>query len=142
MSRRNIIILNMPVKPRVPLIPVDAHNEPIGTRIARIRRNRGFTQGDIAKMIGISRASVANYEQGRVHIYDEMVIRFAIALNITADEILGLKPSENHSETNSPKVSRRMKQIATLPESDQRHILRTLDSLIKAAEINNEKICE
>jgi len=132
----------MPVKPRMPLIPMDAHNESIGTRIARIRKNQGFTQSDIAKLIGISRSSVGNYEQGRVHIYDEMVARFANALNITADEILGLETSENHPETNSLRVSRRVKQIESLPKPDQRHILRTLDSLIKAAEINNNRTYE
>ena len=81
----------MPQKSRYILEPLNLGNETIGQRIARIRKEKKFTQKELAKKIGIPRSLVSNYEIGRIRLYDEMVTRFAIALEVSADYLLGLK---------------------------------------------------
>lgn len=76
------------------LEPLNLGNESIGQRIARIRKARELTQKELAEKIGITRSLVSNYEISRIRLYDEMVTRFAIALEVSADEILGLKEFE------------------------------------------------
>ena len=63
-----------------------------------------------------------------------MTIRFALALEVTADELLGLTKAKNIMKKPSMKISRRMKKIEALPLSQQKFILKTIDSLLKAAE--------
>jgi transcriptional regulator with XRE-family HTH domain len=80
----------MPKKPDLP--PLELKNTtPIGKRIAQTREKIGLTQEELGKKIGIKRFMVSDYELGRVKLYDEMVVRFAIALGVSTDYLLGLK---------------------------------------------------
>jgi transcriptional regulator with XRE-family HTH domain len=81
----------MPQKCKDELKPLNLSDESIGKRIARIRKSRELTQEQLAKKIGITRSRLSKYEIDRIRLYDEMVARFAIALEVSADEILGLK---------------------------------------------------
>jgi transcriptional regulator with XRE-family HTH domain len=81
----------MPHKSKYILEPLNLGDETIGQRIARIRKEKELTQKELANLIGIPRSLVSNYEIGRIRLYDEMVTRFAIALEISTDYLLGLK---------------------------------------------------
>ncbi len=79
------------VVPRVSkrsLPPINWGNESIGQRIARIRKERGFTQVELAAKIGIVQTLVTDYETGRLRLTAEMAVRFAMALDVTLDELL------------------------------------------------------
>ena len=81
----------MPQKTKFKLKPLNISNETIGERIARIRKEKGFTQTELAKEIGITRSHVSKYEVGWIRLYDEMLIRFAIALDVSLDYLVGLR---------------------------------------------------
>ena len=124
----------MPQVPKHELKPLDLGNETIGQRIAGLRKERGLSQADLAERIGISRQLVASYERGRVRLYDEMVARFALALGVTADDVLGMDqasgtPADKHP---SLRLTRRLRELDQLPEQKRKAILKTLDDLIRA----------
>lgn len=79
----------MPRKPDLP--PLDVCEQSLGHRIAMIRKMKGLTQQKLATKIGISRSLLSNYEIDRNRLYDEMLIRFAIALDVSLDYLVGLK---------------------------------------------------
>lgn len=81
----------MPQKCKYELKPLNISNESIGKRIARIRKSKKLTQEQLARKIGITRSRLSKYEIDSIRLYDEMVTRFAIALEVSTDEILGLK---------------------------------------------------
>lgn len=81
----------MPQKTKFKLKPLNIGKETIGERIAKIRKEKGFTQSELAKKIGITRSHVSKYEIGWTRLYDEMLIRFAIALDVSLDYLVGLK---------------------------------------------------
>lgn len=58
-----------------------------GERINRLRKKRGFTQQDLAKLIGISRPSLAQIELGNRGIEISELQKFAFTLHFTFDEI-------------------------------------------------------
>ena len=91
----------MPRVPKKKLPPLSLSAGTIGSRIAFIRKQKGLTQYQLAEIIGIERSLVANYERDRIRLYDEMVTRFALALGVSTDEILGTtknkKPQANIS---------------------------------------------
>jgi transcriptional regulator with XRE-family HTH domain len=122
----------MPSIPKFSLKPLKTSQEPIGKRIARLRKKLGMTQTELAEKVGISRKLVTDYETRRVRLYDEMVIRLAFALNVSTDEILGVKDSEHEKIDMSIRFMRRMKELNKLPENKIKHILKTLDDLIRA----------
>ena len=80
----------MPKKIDYDLPKLNETNETIGQRIAKIRKKRKISQQILADKIGIKRYLVSDYELGRARIYDEMVVRFAIALEVSTDYLLGL----------------------------------------------------
>jgi transcriptional regulator with XRE-family HTH domain len=86
----------MPKKPDLP--PLDLVNgETIGHRLARLRKKKKLTQQELADKIGVKRYLIANYEQGRTKIYDEMLVRLAIELDCTVDYLVGFQ-QKNTSE--------------------------------------------
>ena len=126
--------LFMPRVPKQKLPPLNPQKETIGNRIAKIRKKRGLTQKELAEKIGIDRTVVANYENNRIRLYDEMVARFSLALNVSSDEILGLqKPNSKNTQTPSLRITKRINAIEKLPENRKKSILRTIDDLLFAS---------
>lgn len=78
---------------------------------------------------------------GTMRLNAEMAVRFAIALEVSTDELLGLhaangrgkKQAKSNGRKASRKVLRRLKQIEALPTNQQAVLLKTIDTFIKAA---------
>ena len=62
-----------------------------------------------------------------------MAVRFAVALELSTDELLGVKPAKNGKKA-SRRVLRRLEKIEGLPHGQQATLLRTIDTFLKAAE--------
>jgi len=105
--------------------------EPINKAIAKVRKKRGLTQAELAEKVGITRVLVSAYESGRVRLFDEMIIRFAKALKVSTDELLGMS-NQSNEKCPSLRFMRRIKELESLPEIKKKRILSNLDDLIKA----------
>jgi len=123
----------MPRPRRQPLPTLDTVAEPVSVRLAKIRKAEGMTQVQVAEHIGISQYLVSDYETGRLHLSDEMLIRFAKVLGTSADAILGLDGSGVDGD--SLKLIKRLKQIERLPLAKQKALLQTIDGFLKGAGI-------
>ena len=122
----------MPKVSRYDLKPLEVSAETIGERLARLRKTRGLTQQQLADKIGIGQTLITDYERSRIRLYDEMIIRFALALQVTTDEILGMKDSKHLEKQPSLRLMKRLIAIDELPEPKKKAILKTLDDLLKA----------
>ncbi len=122
----------MPRVPKQTLPPLNISTESIGERLARIRKLKGLTQEDLANRIGISRSVIANYEKNRLRIYDEMLVRLALALSVSTDSILGISDTTLPIEQSpSLRLSRRLAKIEKLQPSEQKALLKTIDTYLK-----------
>lgn len=108
--------------------------EELNKRIARLRKERGYTQAELAKKVDTTREVISDYERGKIRPHYKMVIQLAMAFKITTDEFLGLKPSKHTGYIPSLKLHRRMKKIEGLPSSQQRALLQTIDNYLKGVE--------
>lgn len=125
----------MPRRSRLTLPPLNLGKESIGQRIARLRKERGYTQAELSEKIGIIQALISDYERDKLRLHAEMVVRFAQALEVSTDEILGLNGSRKNEDTKlSLKLLRRSKKIEELPQSQQKTLLKTIDTFLKGAE--------
>ncbi len=122
----------MPRRSKYKLPPLDLGKESLGQRIARLRKEKGYTQVDIAQTIGISQVLISDYERNKIRPHYEMIIRLALALKITTDELLGVKFIKNSKP--SLKIQKRIRKIEALPEVQQKFVLKTIDSHLKALE--------
>ena len=106
----------------------------LGNRLARLRKERGYTQTELADKIGINRVLISDYERNRIRPHYEMIIHLAYALEISTDELLGVKGFKKSDTKPGLKILRRMKKIESLPESQQKFVLKAIDSHLKALE--------
>src|SRR3972149_4323972 len=65
--------------------------ESIAERVARIRKERGITQEEMARLLKVSQPIVSDYERGELRLHGELIIELARILGVTTDEILGLE---------------------------------------------------
>jgi transcriptional regulator with XRE-family HTH domain len=114
--------------------PLDFGGETLGQRLARLRKHRGYTQIEFAEKVGITQVLVSAYETDRRQFSVEMAIRFALALDISTDELLHPRTKKLSSKQPSRRVLRRMEQIEKLPPSAQSAVLRTIDAFVRSAE--------
>src|SRR5271163_4713848 len=119
---------------RLKLPPLDLGNETMGQRLARIRKEQGYTQGELGKKIGIIQSLMSDYERDKLRLTAEMAVRFALVLDISTDELLHPRAKKPITRKPSLKVLRRMKQIENLPPSRQAVVLKTIDAFVRAAE--------
>src|SRR5271168_4795034 len=120
----------MPRASTLSLTPLPPSDETPGERLARIRRERGFTQKELADKTGLIQTLVSDYERGKLRLNADMILRFAAALEVSTDELLqpgGPRPARKPSR----KVLRRLELIEALPERQQMTLLRTIDIFLE-----------
>jgi transcriptional regulator with XRE-family HTH domain len=122
----------MPKASKLKLTPLPESDETPGQRLARIRRERGFTQIELAEKTGLVQALVSDYERGKLRLNADMILRFATALEVSTDALLQpAGPAE--SKKPSRKVLRRLELIEALPAAQQTTLLRTIDTFLEGA---------
>ena len=114
--------------------PLMIGNETFGQRLAKIRKAKGYTQVELADKLGIIQVMVSDYERDKLRPYHEMIVRLSKALDMSTDELLGVKPFKSKDTKVSLKLQRRMQKIDTLPAAKQKVILQTIDTFIKGVE--------
>lgn len=62
--------------------------DPGGNRIAGLRRDRGWSQAQLAAIVGVSRSAVAQWETGRAGQVTGHLAKIAAAFDISIDVLL------------------------------------------------------
>ena len=81
-----------PTKPNPLKLPEEERRKLFGERIKMIRKLRGFTRSEFAKLLGVSRPLIAAYETGTREPSLKNLIALVQTLNIDTDWLLGLSP--------------------------------------------------
>jgi transcriptional regulator with XRE-family HTH domain len=102
----------------------------LGRRIAALRKERGYTQTELAEMVGAIQVVVSNYELGKLRPHPDMIVRLAKALRVSTDELLGVQPARQNGAIVSRRVLRRLQAIDGLPKRDQEALFRTIDAFL------------
>lgn len=64
----------------------------IGKRIHRLRKEKGYNQGQLASGIGLTRTSIVNIERGRQCLTVEGLLKICAVLGCTPNDILPKTP--------------------------------------------------
>jgi len=106
-------------------------SDSIGARIAALRKERGLTQKELAERLTITQPVVSDYEHDVIRIPADVVLAIAKVLDVSTDELLGLKREpRNSAGVKNRRLSRRLQAIDALPKRDQEALLRTIDAFI------------
>jgi len=107
-----------------------------GKKLAELRKARGLSQVELARAIGTSQRAISSYETQASYPPAPVVADLARGLGVATDELLGLKSAPRTlREPLNPQarlVRKKLHQVLTLPERDQRAIIRLINSLVSA----------
>ena len=59
-------------------------------RFREVRKNRGYTQKEVALFLGMDRTQYSRYERGRVEIPLRIAVEFAKRMFVSIDYLVGL----------------------------------------------------
>lgn len=108
--------------------------ETIAQRLARLRRERGITQQEMAERLGVLQPIVSDYERGELRLHGELIIKLAEILGASTDEILGREERKTGGATvKNRRLLRRIQEIDRLPKRDQQALMRTIDAFLTRA---------
>lgn len=108
--------------------------ETIGQRLARYRRERGLTQAELAKMLGLAQSNVSDYERDVFRLNSEIILQLTGILRVSADELLGLREAKSRTgRGGNRRLARRLEQIEQLTRRDQEALIRTIDAFLSKA---------
>jgi len=106
-----------------------------GKRLLELRKARGLTQIELAELTGSTQRAISYYENEAGYPPTAAIIALARALHVTTDQLLGLAEPQAAPLQKDPELRRiwkRFQRIMTLPERDQRAVIRLINSLASA----------
>ncbi len=99
-------------------------------RLRQLRRERDWSQGQLANKAGIDIQRISKYERGISSPPLETLARIAEALNVSLDYLLTGKSGKTEKLKNA-KLIERMEEVEGLPSEYQETLISVLDSFIK-----------
>ena len=106
-----------------------------GRRLAGLRKTAGFTQQELADEVGATRRMIAYYETESDYPPTNMLTGLAMALQVSTDELLGLKPQKTKAKQPDSRLLRRLQQIEKLSPAKKRQVIQVIDTFIEAAQL-------
>ena len=104
----------------------------MGERIKRLRLERGMTQEELGKAVGLQRAAINKYEKGIVeNIKRTTIIKLAEVLRTTPSYLVGYEDDEDLSELTATQEDL-MEKIFKLTPDNQRTLIGIVETLLKA----------
>jgi len=107
----------------------------IAERMAKIRRDCGITQAELAKKLKTTQSVISRYESGEMRIHAELLLTLSKMFGATPNDLLGVG-SKKEPGTNG-KIPRRflsrLTDVNLLSKRDQDNLAQTMDALIQTA---------
>jgi transcriptional regulator with XRE-family HTH domain len=107
-----------------------------GARLMQLRLERGLTQIDLAERIGSTQRTISHYETAAEYPPTDVLVKLATFFKISADDLLGLKPAKQpprpKEDPETKRLWKKFQQLLSLPEKDQRAVIRLINSLVIA----------
>jgi transcriptional regulator with XRE-family HTH domain len=110
----------------------------IGDRIRRLRKERGWTQKELAERIGCSQRAIVYYERDGKYPPAPVLAAMAGAFGISLDTIMAPDEPARKAGRDEPdllnnpedrRLWRKLQLIKTLPERDRAAVVRLINSL-------------
>jgi repressor LexA len=105
----------------------------IGQKIKAARLQKGFTQEELGKIMGVQKAAVAKWESGRVvNIKRSVLVKISEVLEIPPYELIGnyeKNPTENSGV--SKKKQELINFLGTVPDDKVDYVIRIMQTILQ-----------
>jgi|CXWL01.1.fsa_nt_gi transcriptional regulator with XRE-family HTH domain len=104
--------------------------EIFGRRLARLRKEAGYTQQTLGAEVGISQRMMAYYEVQTSHPPAHLLPALADALGLSVDELLGRRRRAKSQAPSNQRLMRQLQKVEKLPSHARRAVLEHIDGLV------------
>ena len=98
-----------------------------GERLALLRKQKGFTQTQLAEEVGVTRRTIAYYEKESPNLPGNLLLELAKALETSLEELLCGQPNTNK------RFSGFIQDIEKLPKQAQEELICVVESYLERA---------
>lgn len=106
-----------------------------GKRLAELRKTKGFTQNQLAELVNVHVTQLSNYELEKSQPTLEIIRRLALALDVTADELV-FDSSERMPMVTDKDLIKQWESLEQLSEEDRKVIKVLVESLVLRRQIS------
>lgn len=107
----------------------DAPASGFGKRLAGLRKKRGLTQQQLCDLVGVHVTMLSSYESERSQPTLEVIRKLALALDVTADELVFDK-TERRPQMLDKELLKNWEKIDDLPDDDKLAVKRIVAALL------------
>lgn len=111
--------------------------EGFGKRLAQIRVGQGMTQVELGKAVNVFNRVIAYDEHDNAQPPGVMLIDLARALQVTTDELPGVKPLPEPPGPKTARLLNRLRRVEQLPTADQKAVLKFVEALLETRGARN-----
>jgi transcriptional regulator with XRE-family HTH domain len=105
-----------------------------GQKIAALRQDRGFSQEELAKRLGTTRANIAYYERKAENPTLDFVQRCAEVFGVSVSDLIGDQPPKRGKPGPPSKLEIQLEEVRKLPKAKQKFVSEMLDTVLKSSE--------
>jgi len=106
-----------------------------GKRLTEMRKRRGLTQQQLCELVNVHISQLRNYENDRSQPTLEVIRKMALALDVTADELV-FDPTERMPIVTDKELVKQWEQIEDLPEEDRKTLKVIVEGLLLRRQIS------
>ena len=106
-----------------------------GKKLKNCREIKKISQNELSKLIEAHHSIIGKYERDEVKPSIDVVKKIAKVLDTTVGYLLG--ETKDRDLLKDTKMLQRLNEISSFPDEDKKHILYTLDALIKSVKFKN-----
>ena len=108
---------------------------PFGQRMAAARKNKGWSQAELAKRLDATRALIDYYERRSQNPTMDFVQRVADVLDVPISELVNGNGAETRKRPGpASKLEKQIEDVRRLPRSKQRFVSELLDTVLKTSD--------
>jgi len=104
--------------------------ESFGRRLARIRKEAGYSQRSLAAELGVSYRVIAYYEAQTTHPPTHLLPAIADALSLSVDQLLGRAPVSKRKAPQNERLIRQLRQVEKLPARARQSVIEHIEGLV------------
>ena len=101
----------------------------LGDNIARVRKDFGITQDNLAKQLGVSRRALCSYECGKCSIPIFLLPKLSEILKTPLVKLMDVKTPILDERTREARILRELEKIKQLSRVEQKAVFTMIDSM-------------
>jgi len=111
-------------------IEKDNESMDFAKKLKKLRQQKGWSQGQLAKKIDSDLQRISKYERGVVTPTTEMAAKIAVVFEVSLDYLI-LDKEISTTNVENEELLHRLEEIDKLPNSDQDILINLIDAYIK-----------